>query len=489
MSRSGPKQSTLDGMQSPAPTIIQGGMGAGVSSWRLAQAVSRLGQLGVVSGTGLDQMLARRLQDGDPEGHVRRALAHFPLRRLAHRILDEYYVPGGRAPETPYRSVGMHTLEGRPWPQAMCIAANFVEVFLAREGHDNPVGINYLEKIQLPHLASLYGAMLAGVSVVIMGAGIPLEIPGAVLALAAHQPASYPIYVSGAPAGQAFRTSFDPAAFREEGDGLDALRVPDFLPIVSSVTLATVMTRRATGPVSGFVIEGPLAGGHNAPPRGALSLTSDGQPVYGPRDEVDLGAIRKLGLPFWLGGSYGSPERLREARAEGAAGVQVGTAFALCVESGLTPEFRHLLLRKALAGDARVFTDPVASPTGFPFQVAELAGTLSDADVYLRRQRTCDLGFLREPYLREDGTVGYRCPAEPEAAFTAKGGKSDDALGRKCLCNALTANIGIPQRLADGTVELALITLGDDVANIGRFCTPDRLDFTAADVVRVLLGS
>ena len=45
------------------------------------------------------------------------------------------------------------------------MAANFVEVFLAREGHVHPVGINFLEKIQMPHLPSLYGAMLAGVRI------------------------------------------------------------------------------------------------------------------------------------------------------------------------------------------------------------------------------------------------------------------------------------------------------------------------------------
>jgi NAD(P)H-dependent flavin oxidoreductase YrpB (nitropropane dioxygenase family) len=32
------------------PKIIQGGMGAGVSTWRLANTVSAAGQLGVVSG-------------------------------------------------------------------------------------------------------------------------------------------------------------------------------------------------------------------------------------------------------------------------------------------------------------------------------------------------------------------------------------------------------------------------------------------------------
>lgn len=65
------------------PKIIQGGMGAGISSSRLARAVSSLGQLGVVSGIALDVILARRLQDGDADGSIRRAIAAFPLRRIA----------------------------------------------------------------------------------------------------------------------------------------------------------------------------------------------------------------------------------------------------------------------------------------------------------------------------------------------------------------------------------------------------------------------
>ncbi|MDG4862734.1 hypothetical protein P8605_31820, partial [Streptomyces sp. T-3] len=52
------------------PQVIQGGMGVGVSGWQLARAVSRTGQLGVVSGTALDAVLARRLQLGDPGGDV-----------------------------------------------------------------------------------------------------------------------------------------------------------------------------------------------------------------------------------------------------------------------------------------------------------------------------------------------------------------------------------------------------------------------------------
>ena len=59
------------------PPIIQGGMGAAVSNWNLAKEVAETGQMGVVSGTALDTVVARRLQDGDPGGHMRKALEAF----------------------------------------------------------------------------------------------------------------------------------------------------------------------------------------------------------------------------------------------------------------------------------------------------------------------------------------------------------------------------------------------------------------------------
>ena len=77
------------------PKIIQGGMGVAISDWPLAKAVSQLGQLGVVSGTGVTCILIGRLMDGDFRGDVRRALAAFPLPAPARRILEKYYVPGG----------------------------------------------------------------------------------------------------------------------------------------------------------------------------------------------------------------------------------------------------------------------------------------------------------------------------------------------------------------------------------------------------------
>lgn len=463
-------------------------MGAGVSGWRLAQTVSRLGQLGVVAGTALDELLARHLQDGDRNGNIRRALKHFPLRESAQRILDAYFIPGGKSPDTPYRSRKMHSLEDDRETREMCIAGNFVEVFLAREGHENPVGINYLEKIQWPHLPSLYGAILAGVSVVIMGAGIPVEIPEALEALSAHRPAEYTAHVVGAESGRKYTLKFDPADFADPATLRVPLPTPAFLPIISSEVLANVLIRKTRGRLAGLIVEGNLAGGHNAPPRGAVFRTDDGQPVYGPRDTVDPDKLRKHGLPFWMAGAYGSPEGLRRALEAGASGIQVGSAFALCRESGLLPEARRELVRRLLNGTAEVYTDPLASPTGFPFKVAALEGSLSSRKAYEDRQRVCNFGFLREAYVRPDGKVGYRCPAEPVAAYVAKGGKVEDTVNRKCLCNALVANIGMPELLEGGEREKCLVTLGDDYVNLGRYCTPEHPDYGAEDVIRVLLS-
>lgn len=462
-------------------------MGVGVSNWRLAQAVSRIGQLGIVSGTGLDQVLARRLQDGDLGGECRRALAHFPFPQMAQRILDMFFVPGGKKPESPYKSVAQAVIKNHHWLDELYIVANYVEVFLAREGHANPVGINYLEKIQLPHLPAAYGAMLAGAAVVIMGAGIPVEMPKVLDLLSRHEATTYPIRVIGAKPETDCQRVFDPSLFIE-GETPPALTRPDFLPIISSDSLATMLLRRSGGSVEGFVIEGPLAGGHNAPPRGPMKLTEDGQPIYGPRDVVNLEAMRKIGLPFWLGGHYGSPEKLNEALAEGAAGVQVGTAFALCVESGMEPGKRRALVQKALDGTLKIVTDPRVSPTGFPFKVAQLEGTLSEPEEFARRPKRCELGYLREAYLKDDGTIGYRCPAEPEAAYLAKGGLLEDTVGRKCVCSGLFADIGLAQRLPDGTLEPGIVTLGDDAVHVGQFCKDGNLDYTAEDVVRHLLG-
>ena len=468
------------------PLIIQGGMGAGVSGWLLARAVSRLGQLGVVSGTALDAILARRLQGGDPDGSLRRALAHFPASAAASRVLEAYFVPGGKPPEQPFRAVPLFTASPTISQQELAVIAGFVEVWLAKEGHTGLVGINFLEKIQLPLLPTLYGALLAGVDYVLVGAGIPREIPGVLDQLAWHEPVSIRLHVEGTSTDDEYRLHFDPRLVLSSE--LPPLRRPKFLAIIASSTLALALAKKATGRVDGFVIEGPTAGGHNAPPRGEPQLNARGEPVYGEKDIVDLEKIRELGLPFWLAGSYGHPERFRAARTAGAAGVQVGTAFAFCEESGLAPELKAAVLERVRCGQADIFTDPLASASGFPFKVVTVERTLSEVEVYAHRPRLCDLGYLRHVYKRPDGSLGYRCPAEPVELYVKKGGAAEETIGRKCLCNGLLATIGLAQRQRTGYLEPPLVTAGDEVKHLAYFLRDGKTSYTAREVLRYLLG-
>ena len=463
--------------------IIQGGMGVGVSGWPLARAVALTGQLGVVSGVALDTLLARRLQLGDAGGHIRRALASFPHADAAERILDRYFVEGGIASDERFRLVPRLSLDPSRLGTDLVTAANFVEVFLAKDGHDGLVGVNYLEKIQMATPAAAYGAMLAGVDYVLVGAGIPAGLPSLLDSLAAGEPGEVAVDVHGS-SGARFSVGVSPE--KEYGSSAQLGR-PKFLAIVASHVLASYLARDGRTRPDGFVVEGPVAGGHNAPPRGPVSFDEEGQPVYGPRDVVDLEKLGEFGLPFWLAGAYGGPGQLAKAREVGAAGIQVGSAFALSEESGFDPVLKQAFIDSALAGTLRVRTDALASPTGFPFKVADLPGTVADAEVYEQRRRACEAGYLRVPYRGEDGEIGYRCPAEPAAAYVRKGGSLEDTVGRRCVCNGLIAAIGLGQRHSDGAAEPALATIGQDLSFLPELLAPGSRSYRAADVVAYLL--
>jgi nitronate monooxygenase len=458
-------------------------MGIAVSNWRLAQTVSALGQLGVVSGTAVDSVLVRRLQDGDPGGHVRRALEEFPWPAVAAEVMRKYFVDGGKAADEPYALLSMYRGAVSRARHEVTILANFVEVWLAKQGHDGAVGINLLTKVQMPNLASLYGAMLAGVDYVLMGAGIPKEIPGALDRLAVHEPATMRLDVDGG--GAAEFLELDPRVFWDDAEPVELVR-PKFFPIISQSSLAQMLMRKANGRVDGFIVEGPTAGGHNAPPRGPLTLNERNEPVYGDRDLVDMEHMRQLGLPFYLAGGAASPEALQAALDGGAAGVQVGTLFAYSEESGLDDSLKQDVLNQVREDAVDVLTDGRASPTGFPFKIVQLEYTNSSKKQYEARERVCDLGYLRTAYRRTDGRLDYRCAAEPVETYVKKGGSREDTVGRKCLCNALMADIGMPQVRKGGEVERPIITSGDDLLRISRF-VHDRKTYSAQDVLSYLL--
>ncbi len=433
-------------------------------------------------------MYARLLQDGDRG--ARWGIEQFPDQAIAERVLAKHFRAEGRGGK-PYGNLHKWIIDPRTDRQRaslaelqeLAVASAFAEVTRAKHHHDGVVGINVLRKIALPIPATIYGAMLAGVDVVLTGAGSPDEMPRLLDALARHDEGLLSVKVMRAAPGAEYATRFAPAKVPGLPTG-PPLKRPRFLAIVASVDLAAGLAAQPATCPDGFVVEGPTAGGHNAPPRGPWHPQSD--PSYGDRDSVDLAAIAAIGLPFWLAGSYGSAEGLRGARDAGARGIQAGTVFALSRESGLTSELKSQVLAKVADGTLTVITDGSASPTGFPFKVHQLEGTLSDPVVRDARARRCDLGYLRQP-VQQDGELVYVCPAEPEPTLKSKGGREPQATGRVCLCNALFAAAGLAQRRHDGYLEAPIFTGGADLESLRRL-SPDGDGYSATAAMSLIHG-
>ena len=464
--------------------LLQGGMGIGVSDWIIARAVAMLGAVATVSGTAIQFVFVRRLQLGDPGGHMKRAVDTFPFQKMAQRIYEKYFIPGGKKKNESFIGLEMFTLSPSRDLIELTILANFAEVYLAKEGHDGIVGINFLEKVQMPHIFSIYGAMLAGVDFIAMGAGVPKQIPGVIDGFIKGEAVRYNEDVTGAPTGS-FSMNFDPKDFFE-GEVLPELKSPEFFPIVAYETIAKNLERKHPEKCAIFIVEGPAAAGHNAPPRekGVLSATRE---LAGIKEKgINLEVMRSLEAPFILAGGYASASRIAEAKKEGACGVQLGSIFALAEESPIASNIKNAARRGAFNGDLQVITSPVASPTGLRFKCAKLPGTLIDPVVYEKRKRVCDVGLLRVPYLKADGGVGYRCPAEPIESFVAKGGDLEKCEGKICLCNGLLALIDLPQIRSGGYVEPPIQTLGEDIGFIRNLMDDENSTYSVEDVLLFL---
>lgn len=505
--------------------LIQGGMGVYVSNWRLARAVAmeRPGETaGTVSGTALDVVYVRLLQLGDPGGHARRAFNAFDAKfgtDLGRKICDRYFIEGGKAPDARFRSAPMQVVRSEdgkttfgapngvhgPTPLKfddsiieLLIATGFAEVWLAKEGHDGNIFINFLNKIDLPLIYIMYGAMLAGVDGVIVGAGNPDGLPAIRSSLASHQEVSRSLSVLYAGPGEQFAISFDP---KQVADGAFArlpLERPAFLAIASLEELVKALAESDTEAPDGFIIEHHTAGGHNANPVGPLKKDEEGQPIYGERDEANLAIIRDVGMPFWMAGGYGSHARLQDALAAGAFGIQVGSTFALAEESGMKPEYRSAILKELRNGtdDAALVKTTIFSPTGFSFKVVQLKDTLSDDEVYEARRRTCDIGLLQQRGFSkpdEDGTrtLFQRCAAAPIDSYVNNRGIERNTDERRCLCNGLLSSVGLGQvKKINGewTEEPAIVTLGNRLDGIRRLSRQGQTPYHVQDVVTDILG-
>lgn len=463
------------------PEIIQGGMGIAVSDYRLARATAELGCLGVVSGTAIDTVMARKLGLGDATGDIRRALAKFPWPDAVARVLRRYFVPGGKAPNQPFKLLQMPNAVMSDEHLELLVIANFVEVTLAKE-RGGRIGINFLEKIQAPLLPSLLGAILANVDAIIVGAGIPFAIPEAIDRLVRWEPVELRLALEGARGDETATVRFDPAKLF--GAPPFQLTRPKFFAIVSSHVLAKVLHKKTRGGVDAFVVEDHRAGGHNAPPRKAPGRSA---PEFGPLDEPDLAEMKALGVPFWVGGCRASSAALAEAKRAGARGIQLGTVFAYCDESAIQEHLKRDVLAHARDRRLRVVTDFEASPTGYPFKRVEREGLPNELTALRGRERVCDLGYLRRAFVGTDGAVGYRCPGEPIDAFVAKGGDAADSVNKLCLCNQLLATVGLGQSRPSGD-ELPLLTAGLDLTEIAALLPPGATRYSARDVLSFVTG-
>lgn len=505
--------------------LIQGGMGVYVSNWRLARAVAQARPnetAGTVSGTALDIVYLRLLQLGDPGGHIRRAFAVFDGlfgTDIGQRVCDRYLIEGGKDPAARFTSAPLQIPRSQsrqasfraedgnqpvahlaldPEVVELLIITAFAEVWLAKEGHSGNVFINFLNKVELPLVYAMYGAMLAGVDGVVVGAGNPDGLAAICSRLAKHEAVTRSLSVLYRDTGEEFVLSFDP---REVVGGKLAqtpLKRPAFLAIASLQDLVKALAASQSEPPDGYIIEHHTAGGHNAGPVGPLHKDDLGQPVYGDKDEPDLAVIRQVGMPFWLAGGYGSREKLERALAAGATGVQVGTLFALAQESGMQPEYRLAILnevRKGAADESLVRTT-LFSPTGFPFKVVQLGDTLASSQVFEDRHRVCDLGLLQQLGLSKpsaDGsrTLFQRCPAGPVDSYVKARGLESNTGQRRCLCNGLISCVGLAQVRGGGGhyEEPAVVTLGNDLGGVRRLSRQGQAQYWAKDVVADILGS
>jgi hypothetical protein len=72
--------------------------------------------------------------------------------------------------------------------------------------------------------------------------------------------------------------------------------------------------------------------------------------------------------------------------------------------------------------------------------------------------------------------------------YVRKGGDIADTVGRKCLCNGLTAGIQLGQNRREGYREVPIVTLGADLEGVAQMLSDLPEGWTAVQAVDRLLG-
>jgi nitronate monooxygenase len=273
--------------------IVQGGMGVGVSAHRLAGTVAGLGAMGTISSVDLRRhhpdLMARtasRLAGGATTAAAKRAIDEANLEALEREIRAARELAGGR---------GL-------------------------------LAINVMRAVS-EYGPSVTRALECGIDAVVVGAGLPLDLPD----LARDHP--------------------------------DALLVP-ILSDARGVQLLVRKWERKKRLPDAIVIEHPrLAGGH----LGAARIAELTDPRFDFENVIPqaLAFFRASGLekeiPLIAAGGLRCFEDIARVQALGAAAAQLGTPFAVTLEGDAHAEFKRVLAQ-ALDEDMVEFTSVAGLP-------------------------------------------------------------------------------------------------------------------------------
>jgi nitronate monooxygenase len=251
--------------------LVQGGMGVGVSAHRLAGAVAALGAVGTISSVDLRRLhpdLMARTADLGVGAAAKAAIDAANLEAIEREIAAARRLAGGRG----------------------LLAINIMRAVSA-------------------YAASVRRALEAGIDAVVVGAGLPLDLPD----LAQDHPRAA------------------------------------LIPILSDargVQLIVKKWERKRRLPDAIVIEHPrLAGGH----LGAAKVADLQDPRFDFENVLpqSIAFLRSAGVeaevPLIVAGGIRSCADIARVQALGAAAVQLGTPFAVTTEGDAHPEFKRVL--------------------------------------------------------------------------------------------------------------------------------------------------
>ncbi len=494
-----------------AERIRGGAMGLFITNDLLPRAISLTGGMGMTSIEGIDHILARLLQRGDPTGSILRTVDEFEDRFDAHELSDyvrSLYVPGGIPKGQPYRQLPMFGINPDKRIEGLNVFGGYWIVRAAKmgrylKGPEVKIAANKLEEVQTPVMAVTFGVMLAGGDEIEISAGLPFQMRENIKKLCALESVKYDLTVHHGTDERKedfkrYMVRFNP---KNHIGRLDHdLKEPRITGVASSNFAVKILTdsKRHPNAIDQLKVELPQkTGGHSTKPRD-IAYNERGEYQYGPRDEIDLELVirltRDIGIPVTLAGGFSTPEAVKGAIELGADSVTVATPFQYCMESGLPQNVKRAIINQASKGNLDVYNDPRISPTYYAFRVdrnIEGVPSIGDTDVYedwSANHRSCTIGRLRER-TTHNGRLTWICKAEPVEDYIRKGGKTEDTVGAGCLCENLLSAIDLGQTHKDGYEVPPLYSSGTEQ---GQYFLPEvlrgRNSYTAKDVVEFLVS-